>query len=156
MSNAINGITKFALDRGIHKMTPTDTDVSASIVEELLELRGYDVPKQLRSKLKEAVEQVFQTENLEVVLAHKEPTTEDKVDALLDIAVFALTEVMKHGYDPELGLREVAREINSREGEIVNGKFEKYLTDEAKSRWYKADFKKAKVELIEVVEDGVS
>lgn len=39
-------------------------------------------------------------------------------------------------------LKEVARENNSRTGEIRNGKFEKFKDEEAVAKWYKADFSK--------------
>ena len=51
----------------------------------------------------------------------------EQVDALADVIVFSVGAIYKMGYDPEAVLRETAREINSREGEIdpVTGKWEK-------------------------------
>jgi len=37
-------------------------------------------------------------------------------------------------------------EINSRVGTLVDGKFEKDLSDEAKANWYKADYALAKID----------
>ena len=65
------------------------------------------------------------------------------VDAYSDVIVFAVGALMKLGYDPEKALLETAKEINSRVGEMVDGKFEKDLSPEAKTNWYKADYSKA-------------
>jgi hypothetical protein len=73
------------------------------------------------------------------------PTEEDQVDAFADITVFATGDIMKLGYNPEKVLCEVGKEINSRTGEIVNGKFQKYKTPEAMALWYKADFSDCKL-----------
>lgn len=64
----------------------------------------------------------------------------EQVDALADVAVFALGDIMKLGYDPEKVLLEVAKEINSRVGTFVDGKFQKDKSQEAQANWYKADF----------------
>ena len=74
------------------------------------------------------------------VITYDEPDEFDEIDALCDIQVFAGGDILKLGYDNEKCLSEVAKEINSRSGEIVNGKFQKYTTTEAKDKWYKADF----------------
>jgi hypothetical protein len=67
------------------------------------------------------------------------------IDALGDIVVFATNGMYKLGYNPEQVMNEVLKEIESRNGEIVNGKFEKYQDDYHKSLWYKADFSKCKL-----------
>ena len=47
---------------------------------------------------------------------------------------------MKKGYYPAMTMMEASKEINSREGIMINGKFEKYVDDASKAKWYKADF----------------
>ena len=66
-----------------------------------------------------------------------------RADAMGDKIVFAVEALEQQGFDANLLLLEVAKEINSREGEIVDGKFEKFRTPEAEAKWYKADFHKA-------------
>jgi len=51
---------------------------------------------------------------------------------------------MKLGYEPECVLNEVAKEINSRVGSIIDGKFIKDKSPEARAKWYKADYEKCK------------
>ena len=36
--------------------------------------------------------------------------------------------------------QEAAKEINSREGIMINGKFEKYVDNASKAKWYKANY----------------
>ena len=76
---------------------------------------------------------------------YKEPTDEDKVDGYADIVVFCIGAIMKLGYNPKIILEEVGKEINSRAGQMLNGKFTKYKSQEAVAKWYKADFTKAKL-----------
>ncbi|MCD5383113.1 hypothetical protein LR002_03245, partial [Candidatus Gracilibacteria bacterium] len=69
---------------------------------------------------------------------------EQVVDAAADIIVFATGLIAKMGYDPDVVMDEVLKEIESRKGEIIDGKFVKFKDEEAKKNWYKADFLKAK------------
>lgn len=55
-------------------------------------------------------------------------TTEEKVDAFADIIVFATGAIYKLGYDTDKVMEEVFKEINSRKGTLVDGKFEKDLS----------------------------
>ena len=113
---------------------------SANIVEELLEAQGLDVAKSNRPLLKAkfigfaAGAEAFTT-----------PIEVDTVDAFADIIVFAIGALMKMGYEPEAVLSETAKEINSRVGEMVEGKFEKDLSEEAQRNWYKADYTNCKL-----------
>jgi len=72
-----------------------------------------------------------------------EPSKEQIVDALCDIKVFATGAIRKAGYDPDIAMDEVIREIESRIGKVVDGKFIKDKSPEAMKNWYKADFNKA-------------
>ena len=75
----------------------------------------------------------------------KEPTEHDVIDAFCDIEVYAFGEPLKMGYNPILCLNETADEICSRTGNIIDGKFVKDKSDEARSLWCKADFSSAKL-----------
>lgn len=67
------------------------------------------------------------------------------VDGAADIKVFATGLIRKLNYDPDVAMEEVLQEIESRTGEIVDGKFVKDKTPEAQAKWYKADFSKAEL-----------
>lgn len=73
---------------------------------------------------------------------HTKPYSE--VDAICDIMVFCITELPKHGINPELALNETYKEINSRTGawSDAEGKWLKYKTPEAMALWYEADYSK--------------
>jgi hypothetical protein len=62
-----------------------------------------------------------------------------------DIIVFATGAIRKIGYDPDIAMDEVLKEIESRVGSVIDGKFTKDKSPEAVANWYKADFKKAKI-----------
>ena len=74
-----------------------------------------------------------------------EPTGEQIADACGDIKVFATGTIRKAGYNPDIVMDEVQREIDSRIGRIEDGKFIKDSSTEAQANWYKADFTKAKI-----------
>lgn len=102
------------------------------IIEELLESTGKfssqsgrDLAKRLAAKL--------------VKLGTAKP--EQMVDALGDIIVFAAGAIAKLGYDPSKVMEEVYREINSRKGRLVDGKF---VTDTSVPT-YTADFSTCKL-----------
>jgi len=140
--SAIDEITRFQTDRELDRQE-FDWDTEAvNILEELLEALGINN----RSIAIDAVSEINK-------IIHRNPleanynliTTNEKVDAFGDIIVFACGALTKLGYDPEKVLLEVAKEINSREGEMVNGKFTKYKTKEAMDKWVKADFTSCKL-----------
>lgn len=72
-------------------------------------------------------------------------TMNNFVDALGDIKVFATGSIRKAGYDPDLAMEEVLQEIESRTGQVINGKYTKDKSPEAQAKWYKADFDNAKI-----------
>lgn len=151
MTTAISSIMKFQSDRQLHKQEHDGLNEITNIFEELLESIGYDVPKENREALKHSVSNFIQhtvtTETAVPVklLDNDTQIIEAKVDAYNDIIVFAVGAIMKLGYDPRCTLEEVSGEINSRTGTMRNGKFEKHLSAEAKSNWYKADYSKCKL-----------
>jgi len=65
---------------------------------------------------------------------------EEIVDAFADIIVFATGSIVKLGYDPEKVMDEVLKEIESRTGKMIDGKFVKDLNVEM----YKAKLEKCK------------
>jgi len=103
------------------------------IVEELLESTGNYNSETARDLAKEkAVELVGDTDT--------EP--EKIVDAFADIIVFATGAIAKLGYEPSAVMEEVYKEINSRTGKIVDGKFVK----DKDVVPYQADFSQCKLE----------
>lgn len=97
------------------------------IVEELLESTGNYNSETARDRAK-----VYASEMIGEVKAD----TEVVVDAFADIIVFATGAIAKSGYDPAKVMDEVYKEIDSRKGSLVDGKFvkDKDLVP------YKADF----------------
>jgi predicted HAD superfamily Cof-like phosphohydrolase len=63
-------------------------------------------------------------------------TKEEIVDAFADIIVFSTGAIIKNGYDPEKVMDEVLKEIESRTGKIIDGKFVK----DTDVKMYKAKF----------------
>lgn len=147
--NALRELERFQTDRLLHKNTFDLRVATMNILEELLEAHGVsdnknrDLVQSLYDEFVMIVEEVQKDHWVECT--YSEPTIEDKVDSFCDIQVFAGGEVGKLGYSNEKCLIEVGKEINSRTGEIVNGKFEKYKTEEAMAKWYKADFSGCKL-----------
>jgi len=140
MSMAIAELKRFQTDRNLQTMPFDVVNESANIVEELLEAQGLDVAKSDRPLLKaEFIGFVAGAENFTT------PIEVDSVDAFADIIVFAVGALMKMGYEPDDVLMEASKEINSRVGEMVDGKFEKDLSNEAQSNWYKADYTNCKL-----------
>ncbi len=135
---ALDEIIRFQTDRGLDKKEYTALNENASIVEELFESNGFDIDKKDRPELKKDW-----TRFLGSIPYAKKVKTFTKammVDAYCDIVVFAIGAILKLGYDPTKALIEAGKEINSREGTMVDGKFEKDLSPEAKAKWYKADY----------------
>lgn len=152
MSIVIKAIERFQTDRGLDKQAYEAPNEHTSIVEELLEAIGFDVLKENRGKLKEAfmgfcaqmANEGISVDTIGGPRSERQLQTAEVVDAYADIVVFAIGAMMKLGFDPEKVLSEVGKEINSRSGSMVDGKFEKDLSDGAKAKWYKADYDKAK------------
>ena len=142
---SIKNIMKFQSDRALHRQVFDWENETMNIAEELLEAKGYDVPKSQRGWLRGISKYIRAHASTNAAITWLNPSKEDMVDAFADIIVFCVGAIMKLGYNPEKVLAEVAMEINSRKGEMKNGKFEKYLDDESKSKWHHADFSEAKL-----------
>jgi len=153
--NALKELERFQTDRLLHKNTFDLRIATMNIFEELLEAHGVGDNKErdcadiMYEELERIVAQTiwFKNNRPEEMdgITYSEPTIEEQIDAFCDIQVFAGGEVGKLGYSNEQCLIEVGKEINSRTGEIVNGKFEKFKTEEAMSKWYKANFAQCKL-----------
>lgn len=136
-------LIKFQTDRGLDKQEFIALNEQINIVEELLELVGYDVPKDNRTALMHEwnrfVSEVA-SKKIALFVGNNESTVPD---ALCDIITFATGGLMKDGHSPLLAIEQCGKEINSRVGSMVDGKFEKDLS---KSKdWYKADYSNSKV-----------
>jgi len=149
-------------ERGLIK-TPEELDIAndmSYIVEEVIEaltnMKSGDarpVAKTIVSAIKNGnakiVADIIEEQGLnETVDGGDEvitPTPEQIVDACCDIKVFSTGTIRKAGYNPDIAMKEVQREIDSRVGSVIEGKFIKDKTPEAVANWYKADFEKAKI-----------
>lgn len=141
----MKNLIKFQTDRDLDKKPFDLQNEVASIFEELLEAGGLDVSKAERPRLKAQIGG-FITSLVELGIATVSSTVinnHDQVDAFADIITFSTGAILKLGHDPLIAIEECGKEINSRVGEMVDGKFEKDLSDEAKANWYKADYNKS-------------
>lgn len=68
---------------------------------------------------------------------------EDKIRALCDKIILSIESIELLGFDSNVALLERARELNSRDGHMIDGKFEQFNSSVSKSVWYKADYNKA-------------
>lgn len=144
----MKSLIKFQTDRGLDKKEYDGINEHGNIVEELLESMGLDVPKENRPELKEAWESFVHTVvgvGIATDTKAVEMTDDECVDAYCDIITFATGAILKLGYEPEKAIAECGKEINSRVGSMVDGKFEKDLSPEAQANWYKANYSKAKL-----------
>ena len=144
--SALQEVMRFQTDRGLH-LKPFDVgNENINIVEELLEAEGLDVSKEDRPDLRKTFRNFTKVVSAAGIATRvKDFTKEMMVDAYCDVIVFAVGAIMKLGYDPEKALAETAKEINSRKGSMMDGKFEKDLSPEAQAEWYKADYSKAEL-----------
>ncbi len=146
MNKVIEELMRFQEERDLHLRVYNALNEHGSIVEELLESIGLDVKKENRIDLKECFKEfVEKTKELgiskEAYPGRIATPMEDRVDAYCDIIVFAIGAIMKLGHNPIIALEECGKEINSRVGTMINGKFEKDLSAET----YKADYDNSKL-----------
>jgi len=147
--NVISEIVKFQTDRELDKKPYSAINEHTNIVEELFESVGLDIPKGFRDELSAAISEM--SLEMDCIINPTETQEEkaeklkllsdnDRCDAYCDVIVFAIGALLKLGYDPEKALAETAKEINSRQGEMINGKFEKFLSPAMQSLWHKANY----------------
>ncbi len=143
--NVLNELMRFQMDRKLHLNEYDWSTEATNIVEELLEAVGINDRNVALLSVGDMQLRIREKVQAGLVVA---PTVPDQVDAFADVIVFATGAIAKLGYDPELVLGEVAKEINSREGKIIDGKFTKDKSPEAKAKWYKANFSNCKISLV--------
>ncbi len=102
------------------------------IVEELLESTGEHDSISARPTAEKIAKEIVKETNT---------NKEQVVDAFADIIVFATGVIAKQGYSPDKVMEEVFKEINSRKGKVMEGKFVK----DKNIKFYKADFSKCKL-----------
>ena len=138
---AISEIVRFQTDRELDKKEYDAMTEHVNILEEIFESVGGDLPKDKRGEFMEAWLGITNHDGeLGSVVDYVGRSDHMEVDAYCDIIVFAIGALLKLGYDPEKALTETAKEINSRQGEMIDGKFEKFLSPAMKELWYKANY----------------
>lgn len=144
-------LVRFQIDRGLDKKEFDLKNEIANIFEELLEAAGLSVDKADRPALKDELKTFIALLVYKGVATSDSDTisNSDQVDAFADIITFATGAILKLGHNPIVAIEECGKEINSRVGTMVDGKFEKDLSDEAKANWYKADYSKSLIKLKE-------
>ena len=134
-------------NRGLDKKPFVALNESANIIEEVLEMNGFNIPKENRESLKQEIE-IFMSKMFSVGISERDEKFDSvysPLDALSDIKNFCDGGQMKIGYDPNKCDIECAKEVHSRVGSIINGKFEKDLSPLAVDMWYKADYSLCKL-----------
>lgn len=129
--NFFEKIVQWNNQRGLIEKGFDHKKESSFIIEELLESTGKFDSLSARQKAEKLTDEIIISEN---------KNKEEIVDAFADIIVFATGSIAKNGYDPTLVMEEVFKEIDSRKGKLVDGKFVKDLD----VKIYKADFNKCK------------
>ena len=78
----------------------------------------------------------------------QKPSKHESIDWRCDCIVFLINSLTQDGYDAEKCLNETLLEIKSRTGHYDEsiGKFVKDTSDEAKAKWYKANYDSCKLE----------
>jgi predicted HAD superfamily Cof-like phosphohydrolase len=102
------------------------------IIEELLESTGNHDSITARDKAEKIANDIVTPDYFE---------EEKVVDAFGDIIVFATGVIAKLGYDPDKVMEEIYKEIDSRKGKLIDGKF---IKDPDATKYF-ADFKKCKI-----------
>lgn len=124
-------IVKWNEERGLLGRGFNHTKEASFILEELLESTGTHDSITARKQAEEYTEKI---------ITKTPDDAEVMVDAFADILVFATGAIAKLGYDPAKVMDEVYKEINSRTGTLVDGKFVK----DPLAKKYTADFSKCK------------
>jgi hypothetical protein len=140
---------RFQTDRGLNLQEYDAMNEATSIFEEILESLGFDVPKENRKRLRGHISTFIESLNMlniAMPAIDGKPTGSDRVDPHADMIELNIGAIMKLGHNVPESLLEMAREINGRKGEIVNGKFEKYKPNHPKyEEPYKANYNNTKL-----------
>ena len=150
----IRKIVNYQKERELDKQPFEFMNEATNVIEELVEINGYLVPKEKRVELRKQVEKFFNMLPKELGLK-KNPDEHKIPDGFSDIIVFSIGAMMKDGWRPKCCLNETVKEIRSREGKIINGKFQKFTTPEYTKKWYKANYSRCHKFPITYKEDGI-
>lgn len=150
MEKVLENMIRFQTDRQLHLSKFNLEIASKNILEELMEAHGivddcYESKEIRKDELYRGLISLINEAKMFTPEKFEEPTEEVIIDSFCDIVEFAIGEPIKLGYDIVECLDEMQKEINSRTGSIINGKFEKDKSIEAQAKWYKADFTKARL-----------
>ncbi len=129
--NAIRKIIEWRDARNLQSLGFDHTLQVSFIIEELLESTGRYTSSSARKKAFKMAKEITEGSS---------PTDEQITDAFADIVVYAIGAVAAVGYDPEKVMEEVQKELDSRKGKVINGKFEK----DENTPFYKANFTNCK------------
>ena len=129
--SAFDRIIKWNIDRQLLWNEPDLEKETSFVVEELLEMNTDMDSKAARPIAKQITKSIIQP-------GYK-PTREQILDAAADGIVFLTGLMGKLGADPNIVMDEVLKEIESRTGKIIDGKFVK----DKGVQTYKADFSQA-------------
>ena len=149
--NSIKKIEEWLEERNLPAMGFDPWQSLYNHLEELLEGLGFNSENSKRY----AREYAKDMKNLWEELDSPEITEDAVVDSRCDKIVFAIDDLMKLGYNPELALLETHREINSRVQDpaqarlwedqgVPTGKWQKWLGQDP-TTLYKADYSQCKL-----------
>lgn len=130
--NAFQKIVAWNEERGLIANGFNHQKEASFIIEELLESTGKYDSVTARERAGGYADEI---------LKDTDATKEQIVDAFADIIVFATGAIAKNGYDPSKVMDEVCKEINSRTGKLVDGKFVKDID----AKIYQADLNACRV-----------
>lgn len=120
-------ILKWGEERKIFPQEFNHHSETSFIVEELLESTGKFDSISAREKADKISSKI---------LKNGTGSKEEIIDAFADIIVFSTGAIIKNGYNPDKVMDEVLKEIESRTGKIIDGKFVK----DSDVKMYKANF----------------
>lgn len=138
---------RFQTDRGLDKKEFSIDNELQLVMEELLEAKGVKdkKDKEYSKAMVKSLNVLVEAVRLYEPDFYVEPTEHDEIDAFADAMEYLTGAILKKGYNPIIALEEMSKQINSRIGKFVDGKFEKDRSIEAKAKEYQADFTKAKL-----------
>ena len=128
----INRIVKWNEERQLDKQQFDLKIESTHILEELIEAQSNNIESE---KARQLANQIYG-----FLQIPEEKNEKNIVDAFADIIVYAIGSILKLGYNPIDVMDEVLKEIESRTGTIIDGKFIK----DKNAITYKANFNKCK------------
>ena len=138
---------RFQTDRGLDKKEYDIDNEMQLVMEELLEAKGVKdkKDKEYSKSMVKALNVLAESVKLYEPDFYAEPNEHDEIDAFADAMEFLSGAILKRGYNPIIALEEMGKQINSRTGTFIDGKFEKDRSPEAKAKEYQADFTRARL-----------